>query len=113
MKLLQDILFLIDQHILISLPNSSACAAGLPFFPLPEAKRGLEPLLKFRLLCPLGASCKVVKFHEDQSIDTSTRGTVCLQARFHQGLPVSLPDEPGRQCHRSGPSLRPYTGETS
>ena len=44
MKLLQDILFL-DQHILISLPNSSACAAGLPFFPLPEAKRGLEPLL--------------------------------------------------------------------
>ena len=73
MKLLQDILFL-DQHILISLPNSSACAAGLPFFPLPEAKRGLEPLLKFRLLCPLGASCKVVNFHEDQSIDTSIQG---------------------------------------
>ena len=52
MKLLQDLLFLIDQRILISLPNSSSCAAGLPFFPLPEAKRGLEPRLKFRLPVP-------------------------------------------------------------
>ena len=94
MKLLQVIIFLTDKNVLISLPDSSACVAGLQFFPLPEAKRTLQPLLKFRLLGPLGSHCKVANFDENQSVDTSTRGEVCVQARFQQGFPVSLLDEP-------------------
>ena len=41
--------------------------AGLSFFPLPETKRCLEPLLKFHLLHSFGAYRQVVNFNEDQS----------------------------------------------
>ena len=96
-QFLQNLFFLINQDILISLSDSSARIAGLSFFPLPKTERCLEPLLKFRLLHSFGAYRQVVTFNEDQSVHASTGSVVHVQTRFQQRLSISLLDEPRRQ----------------
>ena len=97
MKFLQNVFFLINQDILISLSDSSASIAGLSFLPLLNTERCLENLLKFRLLHSFGAYRQVVNFNEDQSVHASTGNVVHVQTEFQQRLSISLLDEPSRQ----------------
>ena len=103
-QFLQNVFFLINQDILLSLSDSSASVAGFPFFPLPETKRCLESLLKFRLLCSFGAYRQIVHLNEDQSVHASAKSVVHVQTGFQQRLSISLLDEPS--CQSTMPSKR-------